>query len=115
MTKSSNSIVFFQGVLLAAGIAITAPAFAAQPWISVPSTANENQHLLITGGNLSPSSTVSLQITYPDGMVTSQIVAIDGEGRLKLDYPLGTPGGYTVKVFDTAGTLIGGGALGFIR
>ena len=115
MTKRSNSIVFFHGVLLAAGIALTAPAFAAQPWISGPSTANENQPLVVTGGNLSPNSTLSLQIIYPDGMVTSQIVAVDGEGQLKLDYPLGTPGGYTVKVYDTAGTLIGGGMLGFIR
>lgn len=115
MTKRSNSFVFFHGVLLATGIALSAPVFAAQPWISVPSTANANQQMVVTGGNLSPSSTVSLQITYPDGMVTNQIVAVDGEGKLKLVYPLGTPGGYTVKIYDTAGKLIGGGMMGFIR
>ncbi len=115
MTKRTNSIVSFRGVLLATGIALAAPVFAAQPWISVPSTADENQQMVVTGGNLSPSSAVSLQITHPDGMVTSQIMAVDGAGRLKLVYPLSAPGGYRVKIYDTAGTLVGGGTMGFIR
>lgn len=115
MTKRFNPSVFLNGLLLSAGLALTTPALAAKPWISVPSTANENHQLVVSGGNLSPNSTVTLTITYPDGMKTSLVAAVNGNGELALEYPLGTPGGYAVEVYDTAGTLLGGGRLGHIR
>ncbi len=114
MTKPFNHTLFIGCLLLPAGIGLSSPAFAAKPWISVPSTA-QNQQLVVSGGDLSPNSTVNLKITQPDSLVTSQIVAVNSEGKLNLEYPVGMPGSYTVSVYDMAGNLIGGGTMGFIR
>ena len=115
MTKRFSPTVFINCCLLSLGIALAAPAFAESPWISVPSTANENQQMVISGGSLIPGSTVTVQITYPTGMKASQVAWVDGNGQLSVIYPLSLPGGYAVEVLDTAGKSIGSGRLGFIR
>jgi hypothetical protein len=115
MSKRYKPAVFFNGFLLSAGMVLATPAFAEKPWISVPSTANENQQMVVSGGGLPPNSTVTLQITYPTDMKASQVAWVDGNGHLSVIYPLSLPGGYGVEVLDTAGKLIGSGRLGFIR
>lgn len=101
--------------LISAGVAFAAPAFAEQPWISVPSTANEKQELVIRGGNLSPGSSVLLRLGIPDGQVANEAVPVDADGRLAVAYTLEVPGRYTVEAYDMAGAFLGGGMLGFIR
>jgi hypothetical protein len=114
MTKRNHRPASLTRFLLVAGITLAVPAFAAQPWVSVPSTS-QNGQLVVSGGDLAPNSVVTVKITQPDGVVASQAVAAGANGKLQLQYPVGMPGSYGVKAYDAAGKLIGGGTMGHIR
>lgn len=99
--------------LLGAGLGYA--AYAADPWVSVPSTPTVPQRLVVSGGSLGANAGVTVQVTLPDGFVAQQAAAADAAGKLRFEYPLGPYGSYSVKVFDASGKLIGGGILGYIR
>jgi len=113
MTNRIRRFAFLTSLLMA-GIVGGTSAQAAQPWVSVPSTA-QNGQLVVNGGDLVPGIALTVKITHPDGVVTSQVVASSAAGKMNLLYPLGMPGSYSVKVYDMAGKLIGGGVMGHIR
>ncbi|MBL8393136.1 MAG: hypothetical protein JNK99_00085 [Candidatus Accumulibacter sp.] len=115
MTKSSSRRTHVNAFLLSAAIALSSSALAAQPWVSVPSTPNEKNQMIVNAGNLNPGNTVKLRITLPDGKISDQFLSVDSKGLLKLAYPLATPGRYAVEVFDKSGQLIGQGSLGHFR
>lgn len=115
MTNRSSRNVCLCAFLLSIGMALTAPVFAAQPWVSVPSTANERQQMVVTAGNLNPDSTVTVRITYPDSTAVEEYLVVDAKGVVKLAYALQVPGRYVVELFDASGSLVGTGSLGFIR
>ncbi|TDP74152.1 hypothetical protein [Roseateles toxinivorans] len=102
-------------LLLALGIGLTSASFAADKWVSVPSTPSSDQRLVINGGNLGASAPVTLRIKHPGGGVTVHQTVADAQGKLKFEYTLSITGGYGVEVFDAAGQLIGSGRLGFMR
>lgn len=95
--------------------AISMAAMAAPPSISVPSTPNAEDKVLISGSNLSPNTFVRIQITVPGGVKTKQVESVDSDGNFELEYVPSTPGGYLVKVYDKKGKLVGKGNFGFIR
>lgn len=101
--------------LLIASLSIATAVQAGQAWISVPSTPTGEDSIVISGGSLPPSSTVTVLITYPNGMKTKQTEAVDAEGNLQLTLPLATPGGYAVKVLDAKGKALGGGRFAYIK
>ncbi len=115
MKKRVNVSLLCNSVLISVGVAFAAPVFAEQPWISVPSTANEKQVMVVRGGNLSPGSSVLLRLGIPGGGVASQSVPVDADGYLAVAYTLEVPGRYSVEAYDMAGAFLGGGILGFIR
>lgn len=104
-----------KSLLTALGTGLALSAYAAEPWVSVPSTPTVEQRLVVNGGSLGAYASVTLQITHPDGFVARQAGAADANGKLRYEYPLGPYGSYSVKVFDAAGKLIGGGNLGHVR
>ncbi len=94
---------------------LAASAWAAEPWISVPSTPTTDQRLVVSGGDLAPGAAVTLQLQHPGGAVTQHTLNADAQGKLKFEYTLTVPGGYAVMAFDGTGKPIGQGRLGFIR
>lgn len=115
MTKNLHSSRWLRTTLLATGLAVATTAFAAKPWISVPSTPTGEDSIVITGGALPPNTAVTVLITYPNGMKTKQTEAVDAAGDLQVVLPLATPGGYAVKVLDAKGKSIGGGRFGYMK
>ena len=115
MTKRSRHNVLINAFLLSTGIAMTGSVLAAQPWVSIPSTANERDEMVVSAGNLDPDSTVTLRITYPSNEVTDQFPITNSKGELKLKFLLEEPGRYGVEVLDATGRTVGKGSLGFIR
>ena len=109
MSACRRPLMFTLGALL------TTVAFAAGPWVSVPSTPTADQRLVVNAGNLGPSAPVTVRIEHPGGTYTLHPVVADAGGKLKFEYVLAATGGYGVEVFDTEGKLIGGGRLGFFR
>jgi hypothetical protein len=107
--------VVLQPLVLVLGSALAGLALAADPWISVPSTPTMEQRLVISGGDLGAYAPVTLRIEHPDGFVGQQVAVADAAGKLRLEYPLGAYGGYSVKAFDANGKFIGGGNLGYFR
>jgi len=115
MTKRTRRHTYVSAFLLSAGLALSAPALAAQPWVSVPSTPDETNQMIVNAGALNPGSRVKLRITFPDGAVSDHFLSADSKGLVRLAYPLTAPGRYAVEVFDKTGQLIGQGSLGFFR
>lgn len=101
------------GFGLAASCALS--VLAAEPWISVPSTPTTDGRLVITGGELGSSATLTLRIEHPAGAVSEHAVVADPAGRLRFEYTLPAPGGYGVEVVDTSGRTVGRGRLGHFR
>lgn len=115
MTGKRLSSPWLRATLLMAGLAVGTTAYAAKPWISVPSTPTGEDSIVITGGGLPPNSAVTLLVTYPNGMKTKQVEAVNAAGNLQVELSLATPGGYSVKVLDAKGKAIGSGRFGYFK
>lgn len=92
-----------------------ASALAASAWVSVPSTPDSSDKVVITGGNLLPWSTAKVLIRAPDGTNSEQQVTITAEGTLSVAHLPVMPGTYSVKVYDQAETEIGGGNFIYLK
>lgn len=104
-----------KSLVVAMGPVLAVCAWAAQPWISVPSTPTSDQRMVINGGELGPSAPVLLRIQHPNGAVTTHALAADASGRLRFEYTLAIPGSYAVEALDASGKVIGTGRLGHFR
>lgn len=102
-------------LLLLLGALLALSAWAADPWVSVPSTPTSDQRMVLSGGNLSPSAPVNIRITHPSGTTTTHAAVADASGRLSFEYQLPAAGGYGVEIRDASGRLIGSGRLGHMR
>ena len=102
-------------LLLVIAAVLASSAWAADPWVSVPSTPTGDQRLVLSGGHLGPSAPVSIRITHPSGATTVHTAVADAGGKLKFEYTLAAPGGYGVEIRDASGKLIGSGRLGNMR
>jgi hypothetical protein len=101
--------------MIIAVLAIASSALAESGWISVPSTPDSTDKVVIKGGNLPAWSTVKVVVTQSNGTVTDQLENVAADGTLKVEYLPATPGGYTVKVYDKAGIELGGGSFGYFK
>lgn len=101
--------------LLAISLAINTPVWAARPWVSIPSTPDITDKVVINGGNITPFSAVTVRITWPDGNNVDQNGAVDAEGKFTLDCLPTMIGGYSVTVLDQNGKKIGGGMFGYVK
>lgn len=101
--------------LLIFGLAIGSSVMAASAWVSVPSTPDSSDKIVIKAGNLTPWSTVSMRVTHSNGAKTEQLETATASGTLSVEYHPSMPGGHTVKVYKQDGTEIGGGNFGYIK
>lgn len=106
---------YLAALLLMFGLAIASSAMAGTAWVSVPSTADTSDKLVIKAGNLTPWSTVSVCVTHSNGAKTTQLVTATAAGTLSLEYRPSLPGAHTVKIYKQDGTEIGGGNFGYLK
>lgn len=102
-------------LLLMFGLAIASSAMAGSAWVSVPSTVDATDKVVIKAGNLTPWSTVTVQVTHSNGAKTTQLVTATAAGMLSLEYRPSTPGAHAVKIFRQDGSEIGGGNFGYLK
>lgn len=108
-------INYLTAFLLMVGLAISSSALAGSAWVSVPSTADSTDKIVIKAGNLTPWSTVSVCVTHSNGTKVTQLVTASATGELALEYRPSLPGGHTVKIYKQDGSEIGGGNFGFLK
>lgn len=101
--------------LLLLGAVLATSAWAADPWVSVPSTPTSDQRIVLSGGNLAPNVPLTILITHPSGERTVHSAVAGADGRLKFEYTLPAPGGYGIEVRDASGKVVGSGRLGHMR
>lgn len=102
-------------LILMFGLAIASSAMADSAWVSVPSTVDTTDKVVIKAGNLIPWSTVSVCVTHSNGAKTTQLVTATAAGTLSLEYLPSMPGAHTVKIYRQDGTEIGGGNFGYLK
>lgn len=101
--------------LVMSGLAIGSSVMADSAWVSVPSTPDSSDRVLIKAGNLAPWSIVTVCVTHSNGAKTKQLETATAAGTLSVEYHPSMPGGHTVKVYKQDGTEIGGGNFGYIK
>lgn len=84
-------------------------------WVSVPSTPNSSDRVVIRGGNLVPLSTVTISVQELAGARSDQLAVVGPDGTLAVEYLPPVPGGYTVRVTDQQGVALGGGSFGYAK
>lgn len=107
--------VLVKSLMVALAPVLAACAWAAQPWVSVPSTPTADQRMVINGGGMAPGAPVVLRIQHPSGAVSTHALAADASGTLRFEYALGATGSYAVEATDAGGKVIGAGRLGHFR
>jgi len=108
MKQQGKTRCSIRAIALASGLVLGQLAWAAQPWVAVPSAAN-GPAIVVAGGNLAPWQAVTIKVTDPQGSQSTQSATADDKGSLKASVTPGAKGAYKVDVYDTVGQRIGGG------
>jgi len=114
MEKRRNSDPGLKWILLAAGLALSNPTMAAQPWVAVPSAMNGGE-VVITGAALNAGEAVTVQVTDPTGQKYSRADVADANGAMSVHITPGSEGKHKVDVYNAASVRIGGGDFLYTR
>lgn len=101
--------------LFTIGLVSGVNTWAARPWVSVPSTPDISDKVTIQGGNVTPFSSVTVRVTWPDGSNVDQAGAVTADGTFAVECLPSMIGGYSVTVLDQNGKKIGQGSFGYIK
>jgi hypothetical protein len=84
-------------------------------WVSVPSTPDASERVLIRGGGLAPLATVTVTVQDASGAKSEQQGLAGEDGTFTTEYLPPVPGSYQVQVTDQQGNLIGRGSFGYLK
>ncbi len=97
------------------GLVLGVSAWAVEPYVSVPSTADVDGMVQIKGAALVAYSQVTVRFAH-EGMTPIDMVAqVNAKGSFAMKFAPPLVGGYLVTVYDANGRQIGQGRFGHFR
>lgn len=90
-------------------------AWAAEPSVSVPSTADVDGQVHIKGAHWLAYSNATVRFTHQALTPIDMVVPVAANGSFVLRFAPPIPGAYEVTVYDTGGKLVGQGRFGHFR
>jgi hypothetical protein len=106
---------FFKPASLLVMATLTGMAWAADPWVSVPSTVDLSGRVVVKGLTALPLTNVTVRFAHPQAAPIDMVVQAASSGAFSVSFQPLIVGSYTVTAFDSAGRLIGGGNFSLIR
>ncbi|MCK6421547.1 MAG: hypothetical protein L6Q73_11675 [Aquabacterium sp.] len=97
-----------QTVAVLAAASMTVAAWAAQPWVSIPSAVSGGR-LTITAGGLTPGQDVTVSVKDAHGQTQIQTFLADGNGALNASMNLATSGRHRASVVTGRGRTLARG------
>lgn len=97
------------------GLAMGAAAWAAEPWVSVPSAPDAYGKVQIQGAELAAYSQVTVRFVNERMAPIDMVTPVAANGRFALKFAPPITGQYLVTVYDANGREIGQGRFGHFR
>jgi hypothetical protein len=105
---------WFRTSLLILGL-VSSFSIWATPWVSIPSTPDASDKVVIKGGDIEPFTTATVRITWPDGTNVDQVGAVEADGTFIVEFLPTMIGSHTATVLDQKGEKIGGGIFVYMQ
>lgn len=90
-------------------------AWAVEPSVSVPSAADVDGQVAITGAHWLAYSNATVRFTHPAMTPIDVVVPVAANGSFVLRFAPPIPGAYEVAVYDSKGKQVGQGHFGHFR
>ena len=106
---------FFKPASLHAMATLAGLSWAADPWVSVPSTVDLSGRVVVKGSTALALTNVTVRFAHPQALPIDMVVQAAANGAFSVSFQPMLVGSYTVTAFDSAGRRIGGGNFSLIR